>query len=327
MIPDPSRRGLEKLNKNVLRNVVLLASVLVLLGLIFLGVSWQLFASPGLDGRTAWLSELSLNVGISLLLFIALFLVEHQLEKRLSDIESNTREQIARVDQRVSNLAGRIDEALQTQYRQEQNLAQEALAPIEEHPTSETIADLLEEDQKSNLVTKNGPRVMLPGTDYCVRFVVYRKELDIGRIWLQIEDPSGTFVADTEWEPDWSPERVSLALVDSLVASNQDLRREDILPGAIFSELQRLLAAVRRRASGPDRVRRAVQPFGNQWILTESGIQSLERDHSLVIDAADLDSERVSRLLNESWVDGESLRQALATAHSMPVPLGTPTYP
>jgi hypothetical protein len=244
--------------------------------------SWVVTSTAILHSE--WWSDLLLGLGVSCLLFLLLFILEELIRKlimerdrlqAIREIESRTTAEASRsqteadLRREMADLRRRLDElgAADTARSAEvlQTVASEGGVAEPQSQSAAQIADLIELAQGRGDITREGPRVTLRGSTNHVRFVVFRRELGFGRLWLQIEDDDGTYIADECWTEgtDWTT--VRRWLQDTLGARDDSTRVDE----DAVERVMELVSLARRR---PKMAAPAIELFGDGVLLTEDEV-------------------------------------------------------
>lgn len=301
---------------------------LSILGLLCLPASYlfgQIHRSDELWDN--WVSDLIMGAGITLVLSAFFLYLEKRLEitieARTDAVVEATQNASLRNEERLQELEASVEARL----RQAEDAAREAdEAPIramQSDATSETVSRAISSEQIEGRLTSEGPRVAIQGTAWHLRFVTFPPELGLGRLWLQVEDAGGEFVTDVPWEEEDAP-TVTVDLLTAMRA--RDGRAQPQLTG-IFTALDALLGVVRNNTSLQVQPGPAIELFGKQWLLAETGLHCLHPEIPETYTASGLTPAVRITLAHDPRLNSADLLAALNVVDAMRSPRLEPTFP
>jgi hypothetical protein len=268
---------------------------------------------------SSFLSGLLVEIGVTLFLLVPILTVTRRLEQRVVEAEDENRRQVSDLRQRVEDAeativrtASELSEAIGERARVERVRLEQVFEELESDTSREGVLRALAEGRKRGFTGRSGPRVSLPYTNLYIRFQLIGESLT-----LSLEAIDGKSVARHVWPKGQSTD-------DAFVAVAGILRREGMYPGdsayrpgECFIELKRLLlTASRAEARGQSEVRDVIQIFGNQWVLTDENVVSVDPLYAISRKRLS-ESDWREHMHEKTWLEAQDFDAAMYTAEEL----------
>ncbi|NPC96518.1 hypothetical protein [Nocardioides sp. zg-DK7169] len=310
-------------------------SALIVAALLSTGsvlVILSLLPSPGYDD--AWLRDVLMTLGSSVLLFAPFYLLTRSLDSHIEQVREDAADQVQQVRAStaatVEDLSKQVEEVREDVARQLTDVAERVDARLRAEaaadrdtfeglrsaaPEREVVADALKRAVEQGLVDMDHPPRVAVGDHYLyVSFLlVTRSNLFSGAahvIELRLERIDGESVAPVVWDGERTAE-------DILFQLGRELRKEtneafDTV--SLFTGLADLLEVA---LTSPGR-RPAIELCPPQWVVTTGGVHAYG-NHFYGVGLAQLQSSSTigPHVMAKGWVDADSFDAAQYAALSL----------
>jgi hypothetical protein len=319
-----------RLNRGVTLAAVL--TVAVATGLLYW--SW-------VSETSTWESGLLVQLGSTLLLFVPLVVVGRVIETRLARV-SEQQDQIAtRQEETASEVARLTEEVAQTQA--DLRLTREQLSDVVreritrrkgkdsalfkavgEAPSQADVLNSLIRAEEIGIIPEQGCRVDLISDCY-LRFkpgwkssdpIVHTFEApDIVELTLERIDAEA--LRHIEWEAESPASDIAFRIAEEMQASGVYSGDKLFDAGKIFADLSALLSVGHESSTSGNvsPVRHIIQLCPPQWAVCDNGVYCTDQPYQIA--AWRLDENWLSHMNGKSWVDMDSLDEALTACHAL----------
>lgn len=308
---DASRRPVRKERPLLGDRGVALAVLATLGGMGMIAAGWII--SGG-----AYLPDVLLQVGSSLVLVVPLVWLGWTIEVRLRRTEQRTtsiateltgvRQAVARLDDVGAATRARLEES--------RDHLQEVLQAAEEQPTGENLARLMQMSAGASVVSGDGVRGRISGTELRLRLTLADDE----GVRIAIEHPDGTPIDRLEWPPQSPADTVSEDVAGALTAHN-------LYPGDQHYDASATLRAVldtvragivARTGPTPRLLGPLTEIPGRQWAVAADGLYCLDRDYHIpAARLLDTSEDWRAYMLTKTWVDRDDFLEAYEIAQAL----------
>jgi hypothetical protein len=304
--------------------VVLVLSGLTGVALLVLGAQLAPASYP---------ASVLVELGGGAILFVALFLAERfvvrRLEGQIAEAREEVAEQVGAVTDRVEQVEAatertnlRLDDLSQlskdimTKRSEEIDSLFEAFA---NKLSQENTAALLRAAEEINATDHSGVRVRIPGTATWARFKSSLDEFFNTVVWVTIENIGGTYITEIHWSSNMDVGR----LIRDLVTKLQQVGDYNLVFDAdpIFRHLRRTLEiAIGARTGTFQRNARTMDPVieipNEQWAITAYGLECVTHGYYLTSDQLD-DAGLFPHMREKRWVDIDAFEEALEIGRAL----------
>lgn len=273
---------------------------------------------------TGWASGVLVNTGTATLLFVPLYLVQRRMEQRVEATSNSVQELGREVHSTQAEVRQSIEDLRRTFSDTDQDAlrAREAdVAALAAHPSCVGVRRVLVDAVEERVVSPRGVRVHVVDPTVFV-YARLRPADDGASVDVALEKRDGEVIERVVWHPLESPAE----LMSHVAAS---LRRESLHPGEgfdpalLFRDLQATIREARRikeRFTLVDDMACAQEFVPPQWFIYDWGIGAGHDGlQPYYIDLPRLvrDRDLVPHMLEKTWLDEDSFRQALTTAQAL----------
>ncbi|MEU7171275.1 hypothetical protein ABZ949_07275 [Micromonospora tulbaghiae] len=276
------------------------------------------------DGIGDWTSGVLVNIGASVILVVPIYLLTKRLDERIERVGSETQSSVRALADRVETfeqgVERRIDEvasSVASRLAQESRADAEAFDALGSAPSRDAVLRALERANELGLISqRRGPRVCVSGDRQLFVQISFNENPDYFRgeeeISFTVEGYDGTALEVVPWSDKDDVEAV-------LVRLGRVLQRKTAEPHLDVKALfEGLTAALMVAQSDPDR-RPIWQLCPPQWAVTEHGIITYGNapNYGVSIKALARDSHLAGHLADKTWVESDSLEEAVSVALSL----------
>ncbi|MEU8152704.1 hypothetical protein AB0B94_03445 [Micromonospora sp. NPDC048986] len=273
------------------------------------------------DGAGDWTAGVLVNVGASVILIVPVYLLSKRLDERIEQVGSETQSSVQALTDRVEtfeqDVERRIDDvaaSVSARLLQESQADAAAFEALGSMPSRDAVLRALRRANGLNLISqRRGPRVCVSEEWRLFVQISYDEEPDYFRgeedVTFTVESYDGTAVEIVPWGESDDVETVLVKLgriLQKSTASHQlDVK-------ALFEELSEALAVAQ---TDPDR-RPIWQLCPPQWAVTAHGITTYGSAPHYVasVDALEMNSHLATHIAEKTWVDEDSLDEAVGVA-------------
>lgn len=293
----PTKRPLRRIIWD--RGVVLPVAATVV-GFAMIGLGWVLEGS-------AYLPDLLLQLGSSLVLLVPLVLLGWLLEARMRNTENQAYD-IATGLAQVRSQVDDLGEATRSLVLRERVDWADTIRRAREAPEQELVSGLLRNAALLSAVSPDGVRVGMPGTDLRVRFVPEAG----GELPVTVEQPDGAQVAALRWRPDEPAGAVTLAVAEAVAAYDPRADTTADEPD-LFTRLLDVIEVGVAACTGdlPHPLGPLVELPNAQWAVASDGLHCRTRKYHVPVERLrDTAEDWRGHMLGKPWVDRASYLQA-----------------
>lgn len=316
------------------RGVILLAALMVAVAIGLLYLSWDTQTST-------WESGLYVAFGSTLLLFVPLAILTRSIETGLDRV-SERQDQIAtRQEETASDVNRLAKEVVQTQAdlqltreqlsevvrgRITENKTKDAalFKAVGDTPTQSDVLNSLVRAKEMGVIPDQGCRVDFISDCYLRFNPSWRSdnpdEISAPReeiIELTLERIDATAIGHVDWYAGSSAAEIAVDVADLMQAAGVYPGDKLFDAGKIFADLSSLLSlghdSTTRGAVDP--VRHIIQLCPPQWAVCDDGVYRTDQPYQIA--AWRLDEDWHEHMRGKSWVDLDSLDEALRTCHAL----------
>lgn len=293
----PIRRA-RTLRRILLDRGVLLPVAATVVGFAMIGYGWVI------EGR-AYLPDLLLQLGSSLVLLVPLVLLGWLLEARMRRAEDQAHDiadGLARMRSQVDDLG----EATRSLVLRERTDWADTIRRARENPGQELVTGLLRNAALLTAVSAEGVRVPVPGSDARVRFV----PAPGSELPLIVERPDGGRLTELRWRPDEPAEAVARAV--SEVTQSHAPGRDVVMALLDVIEVG-ITATTGGHPLGP-----LIELPNAQWAIASDGLHCRPRKYHIPADRlTDTAEDWRGHMLTKDWVNEPEFLQAYDLAVSL----------
>jgi hypothetical protein len=284
--------------------------------------------------ESSYSEGLLLNLGVGVLLFAALYVVQRHLLDRVRQVREETEKSVERISENVEQVRQDLAEA-RIRLEEVGPLAQAALArererdkarlrSLDESVDFDTVRDLLNRAKELSAISNSGLRIpAVSGTVWTSWNSGYDPGIMAGwapgpmpsrpeSIRIRIEDFGGKNLGSVSWLPDG-------ALSEVMTQVGRELQRKGVYPGdqefnpsRILERLQGDLAKVLEFSTSGDALAYELGPVievvNDEWVVTDFGVQCLKRSYT--VETQRLGENWPARINQEVWADIEKFERA-----------------
>lgn len=310
---------------------------LTLVTIIILVVSGGLLAWSRLSQQSAWWSGLLLQFGSTLFLVVPLAILSHGIETRIDTVREQQERISTRQEQTASDVARLTEEVAQTQAdlrltrEQLSEVVRQRIATMKdrdsalfkevgETPSRINVLDSLLRAQRIGIISDQGCRINLFDTERYLRFkpewsdpiTSQSEEPDV--IELTLEEMDATPLSRIQWDDESNPSDVAIRIVEAMQASGTYPGDAVFDAGNIFADLSALLSLGHNSATSGKiyPLKHIIQLCPPQWAICDDGVYAT-KDAPYKIAARRLTENWISHMAEKSWVDINSLDEAVTT--------------
>jgi hypothetical protein len=289
----------------------------IAVGVTLAGLSC-IVASAVLD---RWISELLLNIGVTLLLFVPLLALTQRLQTRVEEGEAKSERQFEAVRGQLAADRHRIESDLSS-IREEFNrlrnqddtkLGSRVLDDLTEVPSSRTLSDVLKIYTAKGLISNKGIRILIASIGVYAWLVL----IDSG-LQLTLQSREGAFICRLVWRSE-EPTPEFMVRVSREV-SKASLDASEFDPVELFVGTRQLIELAERSRAGRGDYSAGgmIQLLPSNWAIFDRGIGAIGDLPPYFVSFAQLASGRIGdRAIDGSGQNAESLDEAIHIARQL----------
>lgn len=293
-------RRVRTLRRILLDRGVLLPVAATVVGFAMIGYGWVI------EGR-AYLPDLLLQLGSSLVLLVPLVLLGWLLEARMRRAEDQAHDiadGLARVRSQVDDLG----EATRSLVLQERTDWTDTIRRAREAPDQELVCGLLRNAALLTAVAADGVRVPVPGSEMRLRFVPD----PAAELPLTVERPDGGRLTELRWAPGEPADAVARTVAEVTQAHG---------PGrdVVMALLDVIEVGVAACTGGlPHTLGPLIELPNAQWAIATDGLHCRPRNYHIPVERLrDTAEDWRGHMLAKEWVDEPAFLEAYDLAVSL----------